>query len=140
MTKKQVEGVLKALVKCADTIDKGQLKQIYRILIANGKYPVCPACRQPITNIDDFTWDHILPHCMGGSNDLYNLQPMHSVCNMAKGCTFDSCYLDEQYELTDELVLDVTQRKQKRKKFNKKSPNHVERLKAWHHMQGKKTK
>jgi len=130
MNKHQIEQAILALAACAGTIDKRQMKQIYRILIAHGRFPICPACNQPITDINDFSWDHVYPHSCGGSNDLYNLQPMHKICNELKDCKIDSKYINVQYEFTEELRIACSKRKYKTR--TSKKNRHVERMKAWH--------
>lgn len=74
-----------------ELFDKRQIKALYRILADYQIYPTCPLCGAPITKYsnnklsNEFSWDHILPKSLGGSDDLYNLQPTHKGCNNDKG-------------------------------------------------------
>lgn len=52
--------------------------------IGHGVYPECALCRNPITNQEDLTLDHIIEKSKGGSNKLSNLQPAHGRCNRKK--------------------------------------------------------
>lgn len=45
---------------------------------------VCGICGDEIES-GDLHIDHILPVARGGTNDLDNLQPAHSFCNISKG-------------------------------------------------------
>jgi hypothetical protein len=74
-----------------------QMKQIYTIMGDYGRFPVCKICGCPI-NINteiagnsatnhasqEFSWDHIYPKSLGGSDDLINLQTTHKLCNNRK--------------------------------------------------------
>ena len=73
MRPEDIRRVLIALEGCAHSLNRDQVKQLYQILIACGQYPVCPVCNQPITSIEDFTWDHIVPESRGGSDDISNI-------------------------------------------------------------------
>ena len=66
--------------------DIRNLRKLYRIAIDNCVYPECPYCKKSITNQEDLTIDHIIPHALGGKDDIENLQPMHKKCNSEKGC------------------------------------------------------
>lgn len=83
MNKKEIISLICALEKNPNHLTKQHLKKIYAILIACGHFPTCPWCEQPIYNINDFTWDHIIPKSAGGNDSLNNLQPMHKRCNNA---------------------------------------------------------
>lgn len=48
---------------------------------ARGRCAVCGERLDPA----DFTVDHIVPLCRGGSDRLENLQPTHRACNRRKG-------------------------------------------------------
>ena len=76
-----------------------QMKQIYQIMGDYGYYPTCKLCGQPV-KIDtktsrnslryaplEFSWDHIYPKSLGGSNDLVNMQVAHKACNNTRGNT-----------------------------------------------------
>lgn len=79
-----ITAILNSLARQEKVLTPKQLKKVYALLIASGHYPICPWCKEYIYNINDFTWDHIVPRSKGGSNDLSNLQPMHKECNNAK--------------------------------------------------------
>lgn len=81
MNKKEIISLICALEKNPNHLTKQHLKKIYAILIACGHFPTCPWCEQPIYNINDFSWDHIIPKSAGGDDSLNNLQPMHKTCN-----------------------------------------------------------
>lgn len=73
------------------SFNKSQIKSLYSILSEFHIYPVCPLCNKEIKKYsnnkypNEFTWDHIIPKSLGGSGDLYNLQPTHKECNNSKG-------------------------------------------------------
>lgn len=52
----------------------------------------CWLCGKPIdtalprTHRWGLTVDHVTPRALGGTNDLANLRPAHSVCNKRRGC------------------------------------------------------
>lgn len=79
-----ITAILNSLARQENALTPKQLKKVYALLIASGHYPICPWCKEYIYNINDFTWDHIVPRSKGGSNDLSNLQPMHKECNNVK--------------------------------------------------------
>jgi hypothetical protein len=81
MNKKELLSLITALEQCPGQMTKSHLKKVYALLIACGHYPICPWCNKPIYNINDFSWDHIIPRALGGTDDLENLQPMHKRCN-----------------------------------------------------------
>lgn len=74
-----------------------QMKKIYTIMGDYGRFPVCKICGRPI-NInsqiacdtitqhtpEEFSWDHIYPKSLGGSDELINLQTTHKLCNNRK--------------------------------------------------------
>ncbi len=129
MKPSDIENVILSLAMCADKLDRAQVKQLYRILIAVGQFPVCPACHQPITDIDEFTWDHIYPRAKGGSDNLCNLQPMHRRCNQNKGDKIEHQYFNCNCELTTEILVEFVTRPERRKK--KKKHRNVQHLKVW---------
>ena len=75
--------LLDSLERNPELLTRQHLKKIYALLIACGHYPICPWCEKPIINIDDFSWDHIVPKSAGGGDSINNLQPMHKHCNNA---------------------------------------------------------
>ena len=129
-----IENVALSLAMCADRLDRAQVKQLFRILIAVGEFPVCPACHQPITDIDEFTWDHIYPRAKGGSDHLSNLQPMHRRCNQNKGDRVENQYFNCDCELTTEIMVQLVTRPERRKK--KKKRRNIEHLKVWQVVNG----
>lgn len=102
MNKKEILAIITALGKNPGHLTKQHLKKIYAILIACGHYPICPWCNKPIYNINDFSWDHIIPRTLGGQDTLDNLQPMHKHCNNA--IKQDTPYQNEyNYDITSDL-------------------------------------
>ena len=91
-----------------------KVRILYRIAIDNMVYPECPYCKQPITNQDDLTMDHIVPRALGGTDNIENLQPMHKLCNSDKGCA-----------VPEKTTCDEVPIKKHRKPHNK--PKHKER-------------
>ena len=109
MRPNEILMMLRSLEKEPGQLTKRHLKKIYALLIAMGHYPVCPWCEEYIYDINDFTWDHIVPKVAGGADSLDNLQPMHKHCNNAsKGeCVYQ---VDYRYDIQSELehtILDV---------------------------------
>ena len=62
-----------------------QVRLVYHTAINHQMYPVCPYCKNQITNLETFTIDHNIPKSKGGSGRIENLQPMHRECNLKKG-------------------------------------------------------
>ena len=81
MNKKEILSLIATLENNPGQLTKNHLKKVYALLIACGHYPICPWCNKPIYNINDFSWDHIIPRALGGTDDLENLQPMHKRWN-----------------------------------------------------------
>lgn len=78
------------------SFNRKQMKQIYTIMGDYGRFPVCKICGRPIDinsetvqnskecTYQEFSWDHIYPKSLGGSDDLINLQTTHKLCNNRK--------------------------------------------------------
>lgn len=103
MKKKDIKNVLKALGAVAWKLNPNEVKRLYAMLIAHGVYPVCPLCKEPISSINDFTWDHIVPRSRGGSDHISNMAPTHAKCNEEKGKQF----LDELFEAEYIIKIDM---------------------------------
>lgn len=121
----EILKLLDSLERNPNNLNKSHLKKIYALLIACGHYPICPWCKQPIVNINDFSWDHIMPKSAGGGDSIDNLQPMHKHCNNAE--KNDVVYEGEyKYDIKSnmyEAFLDV------RLTINKKSEDKVKEVK-----------
>lgn len=52
---------------------------------------VCGICGGSV-EVDDIHIDHIHPRCLGGTDDLSNLQVAHSFCNISKGARIVTRY------------------------------------------------
>lgn len=119
MTKQEILDLLSIIALCADRLGPNQVKELYRIATFLGFAPVCPGCGLPISNIGDFSWDHIWPRSKGGSDDLHNLQPMHKVCNSFKSDVVINW--QEICALHSSVVIEKSKDKKKKKtKKNKK--------------------
>lgn len=102
MKKKDLLALLTTLGQEPKQLTRKHLKKIYALLIASGQPPRCPWCDEPIYNIKDFTWDHIIPKSEGGDDDISNLQPMHKTCNNEK--KENTVYkTDYTYDICDEI-------------------------------------
>lgn len=145
MTANDVQQIIKILIACSDrltsrqqdrvknlarfapNLNYKQLKLMFRLLIIAGHKPICPACNKPITDVQDFSMDHIFPRTMGGGNNLGNLQPMHKSCNEHKGSQIQNKYFIE-YQITTTVRIEFAgypERKKSKKHRNK------EKLKSW---------
>ena len=100
MKKKDIKNVIKALGSVAWQLDANEVKRLYAMLIVHGIYPVCPLCKEPISSINDFTWDHIVPRSRGGSDHISNMAPTHAKCNENKGKVFVDTFFDVEYRLS----------------------------------------
>jgi len=102
--------------------DKKQIKSLYKILANYDYYPICPLCNRPIImrsnnkHPDEFSWDHVMPKSLGGSSDLFNLQPTHKGCNNRKG---NDILYHVHYEINVVVDIDV-QHQHKKKNLHKK--------------------
>lgn len=124
MRPEDVVNVLMSLAANADKLNKAQVKELFRILIAVGNFPVCPACHQPITSMKEFSWDHIYPASRRGSHEICNMQPMHRACNEAKSNMIQPEYFDTSYEITAEIHVEIVARKESRKKKKNRKVAH----------------
>lgn len=121
MKKKDIKNVIKALGSVAWQLDTNELKRLYAMLIAHGIYPVCPLCKEPISSINDFTWDHIVPRSRGGKDHISNMVPVHAKCNEERGKTFVDELFDVEYRfkidmpVADESVMSLKEIKRKKK-------------------------
>ena len=137
MRPNEILMMLRSLEQNPEQLTKRHLKKIYALLIAMGHYPVCPWCKEYIYDINDFTWDHIVPKAAGGADLLENLQPMHRHCNNAakNDCVYQ---MDYHYDIQTELehtILDVRvavckKQKQESKKKKGKYNNNKQRVKT----------
>lgn len=51
----------------------------------------CYICSNPINNIRDLEFDHVVPVVKGGVHEEYNLSPTHASCNNSKnGCLIEN--------------------------------------------------
>ena len=121
MKKKDIKNVIKALGSVAWQLDTNELKRLYAMLIAHGIYPVCPLCKEPISSINDFTWDHIVPRSRGGKDHISNMVPAHAKCNEERGKTFVDELFEVEYKfkidmpVADESVMSLKEIKRKKK-------------------------
>ena len=134
MKKKDIKNVIKALGSVAWQLDANEVKRLYAMLIAHGIYPVCPLCKEPISSINDFTWDHIIPRSRGGKDHISNTAPAHAKCNEERGKNFVDELFDVEYKLkidmpvADEGVMSLKEIKRKKKYARCKS-----RIKEYQH-------
>lgn len=49
------------------------------------RYSWCYLCGQKISDSDILHFDHVKSLKDGGSNELSNIRPTHSICNLRKG-------------------------------------------------------
>ena len=130
MNSSELLRLLESLERNPNELTRQHLKKIYALLIACGHYPICPWCEKPITNIDDFSWDHIVPKSAGGGDSINNLQPMHKHCNNASkndnivyegGYKYDiksnmyQAFLDVRLVISKQKTEDATKKKEKYK-------------------------
>ncbi|MEE1111295.1 MAG: HNH endonuclease [Alphaproteobacteria bacterium] len=109
MNKKEILSLIATLEQNPGQLTKHHLKKLYAILIACGHYPICPWCNEPIYNINDFSWDHITPRALGGTDDLENLQPMHKHCNneSKQAIAYDTEYKYDIKAGLEQTILNV---------------------------------
>lgn len=131
MNPENVRYLLFSLFACAGDMTRNQVKELYRILIAHENYPVCSYCRQPITSIKEFTWDHIYPKFRGGSDDIANMQPMHRNCNLDKGNTVISRQ-EITYELTLRADFDLDMRIEASAEYRNRKTRGGKKNQKWH--------
>lgn len=127
--RKSLQNVVEKFIKSPtvnEDIDRDQMKQIYKIMGDYDAYPVCALCGFPIyVNSSgtkkqtgaSFSWDHIVPKALCGSNDLSNMQPTHKLCNSRRGC---QTMYHTHYTINIYLGVD-TEKKETKKKSAKKS-------------------
>lgn len=107
--KSNLLSLLSALERNPELLNRRHLKKIYALLIASGHYPICSWCGDYIYNINDFTWDHIVPRSAGGADGLDNLQPMHKTCNnaMKENCLYCAEYSYDIKEGMQDAIVNV---------------------------------
>ncbi len=49
---------------------------------------LCPICKETLFIGDTTHNDHIVPLAVGGKDQIENIQVVHAVCNLSKGCKF----------------------------------------------------
>ncbi len=114
----------------ADGVSVGLMRRVLKRLILRGEYVECALCHCPITNAADLSLDHIVPHSLGGSDYLYNMQPAHRRCNEAKGNMVTDADIDAACQDAKDSKAEIIERK-KRRKESKKKKRYVKRLKPW---------
>lgn len=105
MTENEVQAILGGILKYWKSLTPAEVKSLLKILIVRGDLPKCAACGKPIFNMDDFSWDHVMPESKGGPTQIGNLAPMHTWCNVAKGDETDEqyfCHVDP--ELLEQMM------------------------------------
>lgn len=124
MTEQEIRKLIFTLAEFASSLTRSELKSIFRMLIARGKFPECASCHSPIMSEEDFSWDHIYPSSLGGKNSVKNLQPMHKICNELKSNTVEISehFFDHmEPEMIGEVMEDIQKKAMKKgKKKNSK--------------------
>ncbi len=126
MTPDDIRNVLSALLLVTDEITPREIKSILRILAAHKIYVMCPECNKPISDMEEFSWDHIWPKARGGNDNISNLLPMHKHCNEDKGKRIIINYLCASHRIS--LYQDNTHQ-EFQKKAKHKSIKHVSETK-----------
>lgn len=99
MTENEIQAILSGILKYWKSLTPAEVKSLLKILVVRGDLPKCAACGKPILSMDDFSWDHAIPESKGGPTLIGNLQPMHTLCNVAKGDDTDEqyfCHIDPE--------------------------------------------
>ena len=105
------------LARTSQNLNCKQIKLLFRLLIGAGQKPICPSCNRPITDVMDFSIDHIYPRARGGGNGLENLQPMHKSCNVTKGAKiYDKYFVDQEVPIPSKKEIVLNRERNKGKK------------------------
>ena len=78
-----------------EKFSKKKFREICRISI-RFSFCYCYLCGKPIEPGQDWNLDHVHPRALGGKTVAYNLRPVHTKCNTAKGCMTLSQYRIQQ--------------------------------------------
>lgn len=68
-----------------EEFSKKKFREICRMSI-RFSFCYCYLCGKPIEQGQDWNLDHVHPRALGGKTTAYNLRPVHTQCNTAKGC------------------------------------------------------
>lgn len=75
-----------------------QLNRHYRLMIRQGKYPICYLCGFPITKYNEVSQDHLICKSVGGKTIQENLCVAHKICNNRRGSLTVQQWFDRQRE------------------------------------------
>jgi len=74
------------------------LNRHYRILIKQGRFPICYLCGKPIKKQNEVSQDHLIPKALSGKTVEENLCICHKLCNNKKGMMTVQQWFDRQRE------------------------------------------
>lgn len=109
--------ILASIVVLKNQLTPNDIKNLYRILAAHGQPPKCSSCGRELTNFRLFSWDHIFARSIGGPNDIKNMTPMCTACNVKKGSRIkEECLCHVESEMLQRLKVKYNIQPEKTKK------------------------
>ena len=100
----EVAGILTSIMVLKDQLTPGDIKNLYRILAAHGQPPKCSSCGRELTDFRCFSWDHVFAKSIGGPDDIKNMTPMCTTCNVEKGSQIkEECFCHVESVMLQQL-------------------------------------
>jgi len=106
-----------------DQLTPGDIKNLYRILAAHGQPPKCSLCGREITDMRNFSWDHVFAKSIGGPDDIKNMTPMCVNCNVKKGSQIkEDCFCHVESGMLEQMKVKYNIQPEKTKKQKRIAP------------------
>lgn len=117
LSPKNTTAIFSTIVLLKNKLTPGDIKNLYRVLAAHGQPPICSSCDRPITNFRLFSWDHVFARSIGGPDDIKNMTPMCTTCNVKKGSHIrEECLCHVESNMLAQMKVKYNIQPQKTKK------------------------
>lgn len=102
----EITGILTTIATLQNQLTSADIKNLYRILAAHGQPPRCSSCGKEIIDFKQFSWDHIFARFIGGPDNIKNMTPMCTACNVKKGSQIkEECFCHVESGLLQQLKV-----------------------------------